>query len=249
MTSTTLTLSALLAYGSAAGFLLCARLALKGREAGGARLGLAGFWMGAAGVAAIQGTRSLSVTLGVDSFALIRALDQAATPAYCMAAAGMSYYVLYILTGRATVAIPLGLYYAVMVPVLRYPVELAHPIGYAVTDWNVNLVYDAPLAGPTYTVALALTAVPMWLSVAAYGSLWFRARGAEAKYRIACMTLGLLLWVGAEVVVWATGLAATPQGEVARRLIGLAVAVVVGIGHAPPALIRRRWLEPQPART
>lgn len=242
MTSTFLTVSALLALGSAAGFLLCARLALRGggNESGGARLSLAAFWMGAAAVAAIQGARSVSVVLGVDSFPLIRALDQAATPAYCLAAAGMVYYVLYILTGRATLAIPVVLYYVVMVPVLRFPVELAHPVGYEVGTWNVNLAYERPLAGPTYTVALALTALPMWAGVLAYASLLFHAPDPAARYRIACMTIGLLLWVGAEVVVWAVGLAATPAGEISRRLIGMGVALVVGIGHAPPAMVRRR---------
>lgn len=244
----TLALSAFLAWGSALGFVLCARLALRGTsEAGGARLALALFWMGAAAVAAIQGMRSASVVLGVDGFALIRALDQAATPAYCMAAGGMVYYVLYILTGRATLAIPVAVYYIVMVPVLRYPVELAHPIGYAVGPWNVNLVYEGALAGPAYTLALALTAVPMWAGVLAYASLLFHTPEPAARYRIACMTVGLLLWVGAEVVVWAAGLAATPAGEVSRRLIGLGVAVVVGIGHAPPAVVRRRLAATGPA--
>ena len=245
-----LALSAFLAWGSALGFLLCARLALRGTsEAGGARLALASFWMGAAAVAAIQGARSVSAVLGVDSFPLIRALDQAATPAYCLAAAGMVYYVLYILTGRATLAIPVVVYYVVMVPVLRYPVELAHPIGYAVGTWNVNLVYEAPLSSPAYTLALALAAVPMWAGVLAYASLLLHTPEPAARYRIACMTLGLLLWVGAEVVVWAAGLAATPAGEISRRLIGLAVALVVGIGHAPPAAIRRRLHEAQAARS
>ncbi|HWH09172.1 MAG TPA: hypothetical protein VNX21_08230, partial [Candidatus Thermoplasmatota archaeon] len=213
MTPAPLTLSALLAFASATGFVLCARLAVRGTsEAGGARLSLAAFWLGAAAVAAIQGARSLSALLGADSFALIRALDQAATPAYCMAAGGMVYYVAYILTGRSTLAIPIGLYYVVMVPVLRYPVELARPVGYAVGEWNVNLVYEGSLASPQYTLALALAAVPMWASVLAYASLLAHTPEPAARYRIACMSVGLLLWVGAEVVVWATGLAATPAG-------------------------------------
>ena len=248
MPSHALALSAFLAWGSAIGFLLCARLALKGNEAGGARLSLAAFWMGAGAVAAIQGARSVSAVLGVDSFALIRALDQAATPAYCMAAGGMVYYVLYILTGRATLAIPVVAYYVVMVPMLRYPVELARPIGYEVGEWNVNLVYEGALASPTYTLALAFTALPMWAGVLAYASLAFRVPGPAARYRVACMTAGLLLWVGAEVVVWAVGLAATPAGEVSRRLIGMAVALVVGIGHSPPAIVRRKLDAMQAAR-
>src|SRR5688572_20118293 len=112
MAASMLLASAILAWASALGFLLCARLALRGsNEAGGARLSLAVFWMGAAGVAAIQGTRSVSVVLGHDSFVLIRALDQTATPAYCLSAAGLLYHVLYLLTGRRRLAIPVFAYY------------------------------------------------------------------------------------------------------------------------------------------
>lgn len=241
MAAATLTLSAFLALASTIGFVLCARLAIRGSsESGGARLSLGAFWLGAAAVSAIQGARSVSAGLGVDSFELIRALDQAATPAYATAAGGLVYYVVYVLTGRPTLAIPVVIYYLGMIPLLRYSVEIARPVGYVVTDWNVNLVYEGSLSSPTYTVALLLTALPVWASVLAYGTLLWRVSDKVARFRVACMTASFALWVGAEVLVWAVGLAATPAGEVSRRLVGLAVAVVVGIGVSPPAPIRRR---------
>jgi hypothetical protein len=242
MTSATLLVSASLALASAAGFALCARLALRGtNEAGGARLALAAFWLGAAGVAAVQGMRSLSASFGFDSFAFIRAMDQTATPAYCISAAGLLYYVLYLLTGRAWVAMPVLSYYLVMIPALRYPVEVARPIGYTVADWNVNLVYEGSLTGPTYTLALALTAVPLMASMLAYAALVLRVREPALRYRVACTAAAFILWVGIEVVVWSAGLASTGTGEITRRLVGLLVTLVVGIGYYPPLAARERW--------
>jgi hypothetical protein len=242
LAASTLLASAILAWASAAGFLLCARLALRGtNESGGARLSLAVFWMGAAGVAAIQGARSFSASFGYDSFILIRALDQAATPAYCLSAAGLLYYVLYLLTGRARLAIPVFAYYMVMMPVLRVPVEMARPVGYDVGEWNVNLVYEGSLAGPAYTTALALTALPLLAAMLAYFALIWQVNEPAVRYRVVCTAIGFVLWIGVEVVVWAAGLASTGPGEIARRVVGLAVALVVGIGYFPPMALRRRW--------
>lgn len=241
MASPTLTLSAVLALASAIGFLLCARLALRGSESGGARLALASFWMGAAMVAGVQGARSASVLLGWDSFLLIRVLDQTATPAYCLSAGGLAYYVVFILTGNSRLAFLPSIYYFLMIPVLRYPVEAARPIGYTVADWNVNLVYAGSLAGPVYTAALAATALPLIGCVLAYTLVLLRVPDAPSRYRVACTAAAFLLWIGIEVAIWGAGLAGTGTGEITRRLVGLIVALVIGIGYFPPLAAKRRW--------
>lgn len=241
MSASTLLASGSLAFASAAGFLVIARYTLRGLDNGGARLGFATFWMFSAAVAIAQGTRSLSAALGLDSFALIRAMDQTATPAYCIAAAGLLYYVSFLLTGRRDLAIPIGLYYLLMIPLLRYSVEVARPIGYVVRDWQVNLVYETSLQSPTYTLFLALTAGPVILAVVAYAFVLLRVHDDPTRYRVACIAIGLVLWLATEMAAWASGLVNTFYGEIGRRLVGLLVTAVVMAGYLPPASARKRW--------
>lgn len=241
MTTSTLLASGLLAFGSAAGFLVISRLTLRGSEGGGAKLAFAAFWVFSGAVAMLQGTRSLAAASGLDSFALMRALDEAATPAYCLAAAGLLYYVLYLLTGRAALAVPVALYYLVMIPLLRYAVEVAHPTGYVVRDWQVNLVYEGSLQSPYYVTVLALTAGPVIASVLAYALVALRVSAFPTRYRVACVSIGLALWLLTEVAAWASGAVNTTYGEIGRRSAGLVVSAAVLVGYFPPALARRRW--------
>jgi hypothetical protein len=233
--------SGLLAWGSALGFLVIARITVQGTQTGGARLAFATFWMAAAAVAGAQGARSLAGYFGFDSFAVIRALDETATPAYCIAAAALVYYVAFVRTGRAVAAVPIGLYYLAMIPFLRYNVEAAHPIGYVVEPWQVNLVYEQPLQTPLYTVALVATALPAIVAVLAYLALLWETPETPARYRLALVGLGLLLWVGTEVVAWATGRISSTHGELARRSIGIAVTLSMLLAYYPPEVARRKW--------
>lgn len=241
MTAGTLLASGILAWGSAAGFIAIATLTLRGNEGGGARLAFAVFWLFSGAIALAQGARSLAAAAGLDSFALVRALDQTATPAYCFAAAGLLYYVVYLLTGRAGLAVPIGVYYLAMIPLLRFQVEAARPVSYAVHDWQVNLVYEGSLQTPAYMVALGLTAGPVIAAVVLYSVVVMSASKDSARYRTGCVSLGLVLWLLTEVATWATGLSSTPYGEFARRGMGLVIAAVVIAGYIPPAAARRRW--------
>lgn len=238
----TLLLSSALALGTSLGFVAVGFLVMR-RPASShswlASLSFAAFWHSGAVVAGSQGLRLFAAWLGADSLALVVGLEQVSTPFYCMAAASLTYYVVFLLSGR-DFAVPISLYYLALYPLLRYHVALADPIGYVVTDWQVNYVYTQPLQTPGYTATLALVTLPVIGSVLAYATLARRADPAT-RYRIVCVTLGLGLWVGIEALAFGTGLAATTPGELLRRSMGLAAAAVVVAGHIPPAWARRRW--------
>ena len=199
------------------------------------------FWHSAGVVTGSQGLRALAAAFGVDSFPLIVALEGVTTPFYCLGAASLLFYVLYLLTGRTTWAIPVALYYLALLPVLRYYVALAHPIGYEVTEWQVNYVYEHPIHRPGYVLALGLVMAPVLAAVAAYGSLAWRVHDAASRYRIACVASGLGLWVLVEGLAFASGFAATDAGELTRRAVGLLATGVTAMGYLPPAYARRRW--------
>lgn len=244
MTPPTLAVSAALALGTAIGFAVVGALVAGRTTRAPAQLAayaFAAFWFSGAIVAGSQGARLFSASLGIDSMALIVALEQVSTPFYCMAAAALVVYVLYLHTGRSGLAIPVTLYYLVLFPVLRYHVARADPIGYVVTDWQVNYVYAQPLQSTGYAIALALVTLPVIASVIAYATLANRTSDVPTRYRIVCVSAGLALWVGIEAFAFATGLAATSAGEILRRSLGIAAAMAVVLAYAPPAWARRRW--------
>lgn len=244
MPAASLILSAALASATAAGFAIVGSIT-SNRSARTpswlASFAFSGFWFSAAIVAGSQALRLLAAVLGVDSMALIVGIEQASTPFYCMAAASLLYYVLFLLTGNARLATPVAVYYLALYPVLRYHVARAGPVGYVVTDWQVNYVYAQPLQWWGYSVTLALIVLPVLLAVIAYSALALSGLDAPTRYRLVCVSIGLTFWIGIEALTFSTGLAATTSGEILRRSLGLFAAGAVLMGYLPPAFARRRW--------
>lgn len=246
---------ALLALGTAAGLatvglLVALRASRTKMPLGGAFFAV--FWVSAAGIAASGGLRSLAAWAHVDSFALVVALEEITTPLYCTAGASLLIYVVFLRTGSGKHVLPIASYYLLLLPLLRYHVALAHPIGYAVTDWNVNYVYERPLATPAYAVTLLLTVGPLLAALGAYAALGATLREPATRYRIFGVSLGLALWVTTEALAFATGAATLGQGELIRRLVALGSTAIVISAYVPPAYARRRWgargpLETMPA--
>jgi len=239
-----LLVGALLALGTAAGLatvgvLVALRAGRTHVPLGGAFFAL--FWISAAGIAASGGLRSLAAWARFDSFPLVVALEEVTTPLYCTAGASLLIYVVFLRTGTGKHVLPVALYYLALLPLLRYHVALAHPIGYAVTDWNVNYVYERPLATPGYAATLLLTIGPLLAALGAYAALAFTLKGAAARYRVLCVSLGLSLWITTEALAFATGLAASGEGELLRRLVALGSTLVILTGYLPPAYAKRRW--------
>jgi hypothetical protein len=239
----TLYVSAGLALATAAGFGTVGRLVLRrgSRSPSVALASFAAFWWSAAVIWADQGLAALAGATGQASLPLLRALDQAVTGFYCLAAASLLFYVLYLLTGKQRSLGPILLYYLALFVALRYRVESALPVRVDVGDWQANVVYAEPLQGAVYTLLVALMVVPLLAAIVAYGALAFRVQDASARYRIACVTLGLLVWVTTEALAYTTGAAGTTQGELTRRLVALGSTVFVLAGYLPPRFARARW--------
>ena len=230
----TLLLTASLALASALAFSGVGLVASRRAPPQGtlASVAFPAFWHSAAVVYASQGLRALAAYLGRDTWPLVVALEQLSTPFYCIAAASLAYYVLYLLTERAWLALPVACYYLVMLVVLRYHVQSAGPIGYVVTEWQVHYVYERPLQSAGYSVALGLASAPIFAAIAGYLALALRLQEPTLQWRIAWVGAGLALWIGVEVLAFATGLATTPEGELLRRGCGLATAAIVAVGYA-----------------
>lgn len=244
MSSATLLASAALALATGLGFGLAGRLMLQragASPASAARVMFALFWASAAIIWWTQGLQSLAGALDRATFAWVSALDQVSSAFYCLAAAGLLYYVLYLITGRERLLAPILAFYLVVFVLLRLVVESAGREGVAVGDFVVGFQYRTPLQGPAYTAVVALLAGPLLLAVLAYGALAFRVDDPERKHRIALTAAGLLAWIATEAFSYTSGLANTTTGEFLRRGVALASTLVVLAAYRPPRWVRARW--------
>lgn len=243
----TLLASALLALGTAVGFLVVARLVGdRSSRATAARL-FTLFWVGMALIWSLQGFVSLAGYVGFADFALVATADDAVGALYCLVAACLLYYVLYLFVGRSAIVWPVLAYYFALYLALRYQVNDTPRVGIEVTAWQVNILFATPLQDAGYAAVVALIAGPILAAVAAYGSLFFRVSDAATRYRIACIATGLLVWVVVEASAFATGLAATAEGELARRLVALLSTLAIAAAYRPPRFARERWGAGTPA--
>lgn len=244
MTSTTLLVSALLALGTGAGFAAIGRLMLKSstRKDHAATVMFALFWFSAAIVWTTQGLTNLVAATGHLTFAIMNALGQVGDLFYCVAAAGLLYYVLFLLTGRQRILVPILVYYLVLFFLLRLQTEVARRLDVEVGRWVVTFVYETPLQSPTYTIIVLAIAGPVVGAIFAYASLLRHTPEPAKRYRIVLISMGLLIWIGMEAFSFTSGFSRTDAGEITRRLVALGSAFVILLAYRPPAFARRRWL-------
>lgn len=82
---------------------------------------------------------------------------------------------------------------------------------------------------------------PLLGAVVAYATLFFRVTDAAARYRIALVALGLLVWITTEGLAYVSGVSNTSAGEMTRRLLALGSTILIYYGYQAPAWAQRRW--------
>lgn len=154
-------------------------------------------------------------------------------PLLCAATWGITFYLVYLYTGRTRAATPLAVLYSAVAAAFFYATFAGRP-AIVRGEWTLGLDDAAPL----YTVVYALVGLPPILASAAYLLLLRRAHTVEQRYRI-------LLVAGSIFAYVASGLAARYAHHDALIFVTL---VVFGLGAAlaslaayyPPRRIRER---------
>lgn len=152
---------------------------------------------------------------------------------------GLTYYVLFLWTGRAALRWPLAALFTLLVISLIGILAANRPIGVDVERWLVLLRFETPVRGPFYTATLAGFALPPILASIGYLSLWRRATTRHQRYRIALVSLSIILYLGSGLVVrlgtndWLMFVNLT--------VVGLGTAFAVLFAYHPPRAIHA-WL-------
>jgi hypothetical protein len=198
------------------------------------------WWYALAGSTLSTGLLSLLGALGLKSLPLFLAVTQLNLLAICVALFGLLYYLLYLFTGSRKWLVPLILFYLAYYTFLVYYLSASVPVSVSLNRWSTQLVYQQQLSGPLVTVVLVMLVVPQIIGSLAYLSLYFRVKDATQKYRVALVSLSILVWFLSALLAPVAGLSQFDWWQIASRLIGLAATVTILLAYKPVSWIKER---------
>lgn len=203
----------------------------------GAR-GFVTYWYASAAYHVLASLMGLLGAVGATPFVpflLLRHL-LLAVGAACLAS--LAFSLLYLFTGSRRWLWPIVAFYAAVFLAGVVSIQASVPTGVVVGDWKVTLAFEKPLWTASYVLTVLLL-LPQILGALAYGTLYWRVKDPEQRWRVGILAPAIFAWyLGA----LAAELARSPFWSfVTRPGVGLLVAALVVLAYAPPAFVRASW--------
>jgi len=237
MSSTTLLAAAGVNLVVAASFFLVGR-AVSRQDAGkthGALLALAIWWWALAAYLAIQAALFVDVVVRGPSLAPYLASRVLVNPMLCVAAGSLTYYMLYLFTGRHQFRLPVALLYTATLVLFVVATFTRMPTGLSVTDWMIR----ADTAdGLLERIVYFLVGIPPIASSIALLVVAHRLDPPQ-RYRAVLVGIAILAYVGSGLAAF-QGDNATVQFA-ALTGMGILASACVLLAYYPPAALRRRY--------
>lgn len=199
-------------------------------------------WWYALSAATLSGAiLSLLGAFGIVGLPLFTTITIVNFLAICVALYGLVFYLLYLYTGKRWILAPLSIFYIAYYGLLVYYVQASQPISVTVQPWRATLVYQNPLRGPIFSLALILLLFPPIVGGLAYFMLYFQVKPATQRYRILLVSWSIIIWFLSTFFVSSAGLSDENWWQVISRLIGLAAALTILFAYQPPSWVKRRF--------
>jgi hypothetical protein len=216
-----------------------------------ARQAFAAWWYVLAGLSLLGAASDLVSMADAWTLPLLVALTQVVLLVILMAFAALLYYLLYLYTGWADSWKWIGVAYLLFWGFLVYLVALFQPDGLEPGLINPQLHYVHDPKGSAAAAALGLLLLlPIIAGAIGYFTLYFRAKEPTQRYRIAVVSLSIVLWFSFSLVGSIAGVSQSLPWVLLSRLVSLAAAACVYAAYRPPRWVQRRWgVQGVPART
>jgi len=199
------------------------------------------WWLGFAGYILHLAIYGLLAAVGLASFPVFFALRILAIPLLSAALWGMVTYVLLVYTGRSSLTRVVAVY-AIGLALLFYAEAFLATDGtLEFGAWTATIhTTNALLTNGIYVYF----AIPLLVSIAAYGFLVRRVSGAEPRYRVLLVFMSMFTWVVSGLVgeLSGNGLAAF----VSVSAFGIIASGAIVAAYRPPPRVRA-WLEARDA--
>ncbi|MHB8605552.1 MAG: hypothetical protein ACYDCK_09895 [Thermoplasmatota archaeon] len=185
--------------------------------------------------------------IGYQDLALSITLLNAVLLLVAVAVWGLVYYLVYLYTGNSRFFWPLTAFYVAFALALLYVVAYLDPNGF---DASGTLTFTRGQLNGAPAIALGLLfSGPVIAAALAYGSLYFRVREREQKYRVGLVSGAFLVQFGWSFV---SSLLQLPRRypdsvavSLAGNVLGILSAIAILIAFRPPRMIRERLSIPE----
>ena len=238
MSATTLVVAAAIHAVTAASFLLVGRAVLRHRRGAthGALGALVAWWWGMSAYLFIQAALYLWTAGAGPDIKPFLAAGILTTPLLCGAAGSLTYYMMYLFTGRAGWRVPIAILYAATAVTFYVAMYVPMPTALDVSPWLIQ-VHARGQPALWQAVYLLVGVPPIASSLALLGMAPRLDR--PQRYRAVLVGIAILAYVGG-------GLAAfLGTNDTVKFLVltfmGLFASVSVLMAYYPPPAVRR-WL-------
>lgn len=232
----TLAVTAAVHLATAASFAAVA-VAVARRTNGNHQAGVAfAIWWGAlAGYLALQGVLLASAAASGPSLEAYLWSRLAAIPLLCAAAGGLTYYILYLLTGRSWLRVPVSLLYLATAAAFHVATFVPRPTMLRVSAWTVEL----ELASSPALKLAVYAAVGLPPILGSLALLWTSRRMERPqRYRARLVGAAILAYVGSGLAAFTAAGQALQMGALLG--MGLVAAVLVLLAYFPPRPLAER---------
>ncbi|MHB8605372.1 MAG: hypothetical protein ACYDCK_08955 [Thermoplasmatota archaeon] len=199
------------------------------------------WWFGLAGVTLESAALALAAGAGIASVQIFLALTYVALIVLVVALWGLVYYLVYLYTGSRRAFWPIAVFYAAVLVGLVYFISTTTYDSVQINRWNASLHAVAQPTGIIVTILTIVIIAPEFLGAVAYGSYYFRVEGKTQKFRIAVVSLSLIVWFGTAALASAAGIQQSDSWQVTSKLIGLVASLAILFAYLPPKWFSERF--------
>lgn len=147
---------------------------------------------------------------------------------------GLLVYVSYLYRGTLTIAAPLALFYSAWAAIAIWQSARAGPI-FVPSEFVTLVTYETPMASWVEIAFFAFLYLPQLVGIALYLGLYTRVTTRQARVRMLAIGIGLAMWLGSNLIAAVLAVLDTSEWQIAKRVLGLTVSIVILASYAPPA--------------
>lgn len=203
------------------------------------------WWWTLAAVTAVGALRGVLAYGGILDLGLHLTILHTLIVAIVGAVWALQYYLFYLFTGDRRWFAPISAYYAILYVWILYTILWRQATGVVIVDGRLDWSYARDVSdGLRVAQGIAFFA-PTLIGAIGYARLYFRVEGTTQRYRIALVSMTILVWFSASLVALGFGFNDDRWWQQLSRFFGLAASLLILAAYRPPAFVRRRWgIEP-----
>lgn len=153
----------------------------------------------------IDGAQETAASVGYAPFDAFLFLRYLSLPILTLAVGGVTFYFVYLFTGRQTLAWPVVGAFSLVLMTMTFHIRDREPIGVIVSAWNTDLLYARPYESLFFDVILLALVLPPIVGAAFYLRLRRSLTEPHDRRRVLVIGWSILLWSLAAFLARALG--------------------------------------------